>query len=248
MDIDYGTYEMSNKEKRKYFFLGYTMLFGLCLLFYHNLILSAAAGFLVVFFFGGIRRHLAARRREKMRVEFRDLLYSFSASMAAGRQITQALEEGVRTLETIHGIDAPLTRELAWMVSDIRENHSREDMLLADLARRSHLPDIRDFVDVYLVCRGSGGDLEKAVSRTAETLIDRMSIEAEIRAVTAQKKLEGRIISAMPPAVVLFLNVFSPDYLAVMYETLPGRFMMTGALIGIFLCYRWAMRMTEVTV
>ena len=37
----------------------------------------------------------------------------------------------------------------------------------------------------------------------------------------------------MPVACILLLNIFAPDYLAVMYEKLAGRLLMTLALAGI---------------
>jgi tight adherence protein B len=79
-------------------------------------------------------------------------------------------------------------------------------------------------------------------------MMDKMEIEKEIRALTAQKKFEGRIISIMPLTVVLFLNIFSPDYLAVMYETFSGRLVMTVSLAGIVAAYRMMMKLTEVAV
>ena len=60
---------------------------------------------------------------------------------------------------------------------------------------------------------------------------EKIAIENEIRATASQKKIEGRIIASMPVFIIVFLQVISPNYLNVMYETITGRFLMTAALI-----------------
>ena len=43
-----------------------------------------------------------------------------------------------------------------------------------------------------------GGDLSRIIAHTSEVMAERMEIEEQIAVLTAQKKLEGRIISVMP--------------------------------------------------
>jgi tight adherence protein B len=128
------------------------------------------------------------------------------------------------------------------------ENRENVEELLSDFAARTGQEDIINFVDVYKACRMTGGDMERVIANSTEVMMDKMQIEKEIRTLTAQKKFEGRIISAMPLVVVLFLNIFSPDYLAVMYETVGGRVVMSIALFGIVFAYRMMMKLTEIEV
>ena len=69
-----------------------------------------------------------------------------------------------------------------------------------------------------------------------------MTIERDIKVLMSQKKMEGRLISAMPPAMLLALNIFSSSYISVLYETIAGRLIMTAALAvtvyGIYLMER----------
>ena len=85
-----------------------------------------------------------------------------------------------------------------------------------------------------------GGDLEKIISRASVILTDKMNIEREIKAITAQKTLEGRIIALMPPAMLLALNLVSQSYIAPLYSTLTGRLIMTGCLAAT-VCGVWLM-------
>lgn len=245
---DYDRYEPSFHERMIVLVAGYGSIFFVCLLFYHSIVLSAACGLLAVMIQPMYNEIMAARRKELLTTQFRDLLYSLAASFASGRQMQQALAEGYENLMLVYDEKTPLVRELKYMVKGMTENRESEEELLTDFARRSKQEDIRNFVDVYKACRITGGDMEKVISSSTQVMMDKMRIEKEIRALTAQKKFEGRIISLMPLAVVLFLNVFSPDYLAVMYETLSGRIVMTISLLGIVFSYRMMMKLTEVEV
>ena len=40
------------------------------------------------------------------------------------------------------------------------------------------------------------------------------------------------VIFLMPVAVILFLNIFSPDYISPLYETIAGRLIMTAVVAG----------------
>lgn len=72
-----------------------------------------------------------------------------------------------------------------------------------------------------------------AVNKAAAVIGEKIGVEQEIRTMVSQKKLEGRIITAMPLLVILFLQTASPEYLSVMYTTLAGRILMSVAVAAI---------------
>lgn len=59
---------------------------------------------------------------------------------------------------------------------------------------------------------------------------------------------EGRIITIMPVAIILFLQIMSPDYLQVMYSTAAGRILMSLALAAIVIAYFMIERITSIEV
>ncbi|MGI6721945.1 MAG: type II secretion system F family protein [Anaerovoracaceae bacterium] len=191
---------------------------------------------------------MAEKRRALLLTQFKDLLYSMSASIATGRMMSAALEEGLENLKLIYDEDTPLVRELKYIVRSVGENRGHEQELLADFARRSGCEDIRNFVDVYAACRQTGGNMERVIAEATEVLTEKMTIEREIKALTSQKKFEGNIIITMPIAVVMLLNVVSPDYLQVMYQTLAGRLVMTLALAVMAAAYILMIRLTRIEV
>lgn len=248
MNIEYRTYNLSKRQKIHFILVGYFCIFFLCLLFYHSLLLSTVTGFSVVFLTKHYKKYLAEKRQTFLLVQFKDVLYSLSASISTGRQMNEALKDAMENIKLIYKEDTPMVMELKYMVKSIYENRDKEEDLLISLAKRSKIEDIYNFVDVYLACRSTGGDLEKNISGAIEIITDKMSIEREIKTLTAQKEFEGKIIAGMPIGVIFCLNVFYPDYLQVMYETFMGRIIMTIALGGILVAYYLTLKLTRIEV
>ena len=76
---DYTKYELTGREKRIFYFAGYGTVFFVVYLFYHSILLSHQ-GCLVYFLQPLVERQLAERRMNLLTVQFKDLLYSLSAS------------------------------------------------------------------------------------------------------------------------------------------------------------------------
>lgn len=245
---DYRVYEISELEWLAAAAAGYGAIFLVCLLFYHSFILAGACGLLGILVPKLYAEYRAEKRMELLLAQFRDCLNSLASSFASGRQMQSALIEAHNNLLLIYDEKTPMIIELKYMLRGMIENRENVEELLSDFAARTGQEDIINFVDVYKACRMTGGDMERVIANSTEVMMDKMQIEKEIRTLTAQKKFEGRIISAMPLVVVLFLNIFSPDYLAVMYETVGGRVVMSIALFGIVFAYRMMMKLTEIEV
>lgn len=239
---DYSVYELSSKEKIIFYLVGYLCVFTVVYLFYHSIIVSLVSGVLIRFLLPYIKGYLAQKRMDALNMQFKDMLYSLSASVAAGRQMEEALIEAEENLSSIYKPTDPIMKELKHMRISILENKESDKPLLKDFASRAKCEDINDFVQVYVTCRNMGGDIEKMIEQTAEVLTQKMTIERDIKVLISQRKLEGRLISMMPPAMLLALNIFSYTYISVLYETMAGRIIMTAALAvtvyGIYLMER----------
>lgn len=227
---DYREYELSRRQLLVFVIAGYMCIFAVFFMFFRSLILSGAAGLSIYFLIPYYRSHLASSRRSQLTKEFRDLLTILSASIESGRQMEESLVDAYETMGTIYDEDTPIMKELRQMRKGILENHESDIRLLSDFADRSGCEDIRSFVQVYLACRNTGGDVNRIITHTSKIMSDKMEIAEQIAVLTAQKKLEGRMISVMPFAMILALNIFSPSYVSVLYDTLAGRGIMAICL------------------
>lgn len=227
---EYSGYELSRREKTVFTAVLAAFL-GIAGLIFYNSILTAAA---LPFIWRKAEKtwcvYKSRQRRNNLLLQFRDFLYSLSGSFAAGRHMAEAMSEAEENLSDIYGRECMLSEEIRCMLRAVDETGMTELEVLSDFARRSCLEDVEDFVQVYGACRSSGGNLAGAVNKAAQVIGEKITVEQEIHAIVSQKKLEGRIIMAMPAVIVLFLQLMSPDYLEIMYQTLAGRLLMSTAL------------------
>lgn len=244
----YDTYSLSLKERRDCLIISYVCLFITSYIFYHSVIVSA---FSIVFAPVCARYYaeaLAEKRKDLLLMQFRDFLYSLSASFAAGRQMRDGLIEARANLRLMYDEKTPLLREISAILIKIDESRASEEEVLRDFAVRSSISDIKNFFDTYFICRMTGGDMNAAISKTSEMLIEKIGVEKEIKMITSQKRFEGKIISVMPVIVILFLNIASPAYIEALYMSFTGRIIMTAALAGIAYSYHTIMKLTKIEV
>ncbi len=234
------------RERHRYYGRALPLIGIIFYLFYHNLLLCVISFPLAIPFAKYYDLHLETKKRKTLNLQFKDLLYSISASVSAGRQMTEALEEGRENMKMIYKEDAPIIKELDNIVKGIREARFSEEEALLDFAARSKLEDVENFVDTYLTCRTTGGDVEKVILKSANLIMEKIAIEKEIMTVTAQKKFEAKILTAMPLGMLALMQFASPDYMAVMYESVTGRLVMTAALLGILLSYYFSTKILDI--
>lgn len=244
----YLYYELNRNEKIRYLILCGLGLMTIAYLFYHSIILSLLFSCLAYPGLSRYRSYLSEKRRKQIKEQFRDVLYSISASVSTGRQMPEALLEAEQSMKLIYNEDSLIVLELNNMVKRLNEYRESEEEILKDFALRTGIEDISDFVDIYLTCRETGGDFIRVLTKASEIIMDKITIEKEIRTITAQKQFEAKILTAIPLIILLFLQLVSPDYLAAMYDGIKGRILMTLALSCLGFAYFWSMKLAKIEV
>ena len=176
---------------------------------------------------------------------FKDSLYTISGAVAAGRQMPSALELACASALDVSGADSDIYKELDHICKSYRQTHSDIGLLLEDFGRRSGVPEIKQFAASCRTCQLCGGDLEEVCRKNAELLLVRIGFMEDTRSLIAQKKLDIILLSVMPPAVLLLLNLISYSYIAVLYETFSGRVVMTLCLLLIVFALLWGIKITR---
>jgi len=222
-------------------------LLALCsYLFYRNF-------FLLFLFFPAylkgkplFEKYRHGKQNDALLREFRDFLFSLSASFATGRHMREAMHSASSYLREIYGKDSILAEKLDDMCAAIEETGASEAEVFSGFAEESDLEDIRTFIDVYCTCIETGGNMVLAVDKAAEVIGEKIKLEGEIKAMIAQKKFEGRLIAVMPFVMLFFLQLMAPSYLEIMYTTIAGRLLMTMALLLNLFTVLWIERMTNI--
>lgn len=245
---DMRTYEFSRAENIMITLM--TLMGGLVVsyLMYKNILFSVIAVPMMPKIRSMVRETLRDRRRTAYLNEFRDFLFMTSTSIGSGRAMKDAIGESITPLRKIHGSDSVLAAELDKVFERMDTGNENDVMVLMDMAELSGMEDVYDFVMIYSICKSTGASLITALSKAASVIIDKMTIEREIEELVRRKKSEGLVIFVMPVIVILFLNMFAPDYIAPLYETLAGRLIMTAVTVSTVAIYSLIEKIVRIDV
>jgi tight adherence protein B len=93
---------------------------------------------------------------------------------------------------------------------------------LRGMAERVPSMDIRFFVTAVIIQRGTGGDLAEVLEKIGKLIRQRYELFGHVRALTAEGRLSGIVLLALPPALLAFLTFSNYNYVSPMYTTPAG--------------------------
>ena len=94
---------------------------------------------------------------------------------------------------------------------------------LMQLLDRVPSADLRVLVTAILVQKDTGGNLAEILDRTVFVIRERLRIQGEIQVQTAQGRLTGWILSALPVVMLVLLNLVNPGYSSILLHDPLGR-------------------------
>ena len=208
---------------------GAAVIFLVGWLCYRNLIASLAGMVVLPVFIRFKEKKRVNQRQTRLWKEFKDVTAMMYSSTAAGGTLEKALRDVRKDMLVSAGRYQVLLPEFEKICIQLDRNISVETVL-NDFADRCNDKDILYFVKILNIARKSGGALPDIIRHTSDTMNLRMEINSEIDTLLAGKKGEWKVMLIVPPAILIYMNLCSADYMAVLYTTLTGRILMTAAL------------------
>ncbi len=233
---DYTVYRMNGKEIAVSAMTGTAALFAAIYVVYHSVLLS-----MIVSIAGAAaprlrRETLRRRRRERLKLQFKELLFSLSSSLAAGRSAENAFRAATEDLSLLYPEEGEdMLRELRVMGYLLDQSVPLEEAV-RDFAKRADIDEITMFADTLTACKRSGGDLLEVMKRTSSVIGEKMSVDGEIAVMIAQKRFEARVMMAVPFVFLSFLGIAAPDYMSPLYNGF-GYVMLSAALLLLACCF-----------
>ncbi|NLX23740.1 MAG: hypothetical protein GXY55_18970 [Phycisphaerae bacterium] len=124
----------------------------------------------------------------------------------------------------------PIAKEFSRVFHEQNLGIKIEEALL-NMANRVDQMDVRFFVTAVLIQRQTGGDLAEVLDKIGKVIRDRIQLLGTVQALTAEGRLSGWVLLALP-VVVFFACLFvNPEYARVLIDTPSGRTML-GIAIG----------------
>ena len=91
-----------------------------------------------------------------------------------------------------------------------------------NMFRRFPLQDLNFLISAILIQRETGGNLAELLDKTAVVLRSRITLAQKVRVHTAQGRMTGGVLIAMPFIAFVLLNLIKPGYTAPLFETPTG--------------------------
>jgi tight adherence protein B len=168
-------------------------------------------------------RFLRKKRLQAFDEQFPDAVEMMARALRAGHSFASALHMVGDESED------PVAGEFAKAFEDYSFGKGLEDAL-NDLVRRVGLQDVKFFVTAVVLQKETGGNLAEILDNIGGIIRERFRLMRQVRALSAEGRLSGIILSLMPPALLVVLWLVSPGYIAMLFDhPLGNTILMTGA-------------------
>jgi tight adherence protein B len=195
------------------------------------------------FVLAGLSPYLYARRRKRKRIQLLEM------------QLPEAIDLIARAVRAGHPLSAglgmaadeapePLASEFRITFEEQKFGLPFEEAMLG-LGDRVEVVDVRILITAILVQREVGGNLAEILETIAETMRSRFNLKRQIRVYTAQGRISGWTLAALPVLVGLAITLINPDYMRLLFHETLGRTMLAGAGILQVIGFLWIRRIVD---
>lgn len=179
-----------------------------------------------------LAKWLDRRRREKFNAQLPEALATMSNALRAGFSIAQAFDSVVEQGEK------PMSEEFAILQQQLRVGMSFESAL-ESMSERVGSDDLTLVTTAILISRKTGGNVTEIFDKISETIRGRMKIERKVKTLTAQGRLQGIIVSAMPILLGIAMCVLKPKLMIPFLTSMTG--ILCVAVMTVLIVLGWVM-------
>ena len=147
-----------------------------------------------------------------------------SNALRAGFSISQAFQSVVEQGEK------PMSEEFAILQQQLRVGMSFEDAL-DSMSQRVGSDDLTLVTTAILISRKTGGNVTEIFDKIAETIRGRMKIERKVKTLTAQGRMQGLIVSALPVLLGIAMLVLKPKMMIPFLASWTGVLCVGGMIV-----------------
>jgi tight adherence protein B len=171
-------------------------------------------------------------------------------------QLPEAIDLIARAVRAGHPLSAglgmvaeegpePLASEFRTTFEEQKFGLPFEEALLG-LGDRVEVMDVRILITAILVQREVGGNLSEILETIAETMRARFNLRRQVRVYTAQGRMSGYTLAALPILVGLAIAIINPDYMQLLFHDSLGRALLMAALTLQLMGFLWIRRIVDI--
>lgn len=215
--------------------------------FYENVFMAVLLSPYIVIHTREARRIAEAKRKHNLTRQFQDGIMAVSFALNVGYSIENAFSQAIEELILLYGEEADIVRKFKNIVIRINQNENLEDILV-DFADECKVEDISYFAEVFRYAKRSGGDLISIIRNTADIIQQKTEVASEVETIVSGKRMEQKIMSAIPALIVIYLKVTAREFIEPLYGNVTGMLIMTVCLVVYLISNIWAKRIVNIEV
>ena len=204
-------------------------------LFAAMVLIDIAGGLALGFAPYGILSFKCSRRIRAFNAVLAESIDMLARALRAGHSVVSAIEM------LSENAQEPAASEFGEIFKQMNLGLPMRDALLQLLVRVPSA-DLRVLVTAILVQKDTGGNLAEILDRTVFVIRERLRIQGEIQVQTAQGRITGWILSALPIVMMVVLNLVNPGYSSMLFSDPFGRKLMYCSMgmlaVGAFIIRR----------
>ncbi len=182
--------------------------------------LGVVLGGLLPYSFASYRR---AKRFEKFEELFPEAIDTLARAVRAGHAFTTALEL------ISNEIADPVSSEFRKLFEEQKFGLPVRDALL-NLVDRVPLVDVKFFVTAVMLQRETGGNLAEILDNLSYVIRERFKIMRQVRVYTAQGRLTMLLLMALPPIIVVVMQLMNPSFISPLFDDPIGHALIVAGI------------------
>jgi tight adherence protein B len=168
--------------------------------------------------------HKRAVRLKKFASQLPDAMELVARALRAGHSLAAGMHVVAEEMP------APISKEFGRVYEEQNLGIPLEEALKGMCDRVPNL-DLRFFVTSVGIQRQTGGDLAEILDRIGHIIRERFKILGQVKALTAEGRLSGVVLIAMPIGLFMLMLWMKPDYIRLLWTDPMGIKMSIAAII-----------------
>jgi len=188
-----------------------------------------------------VLNHLAQKRRDKLDLQIVDGITTIAASVRAGLTLVQAFEVLVR-----NGAN-PIRQEFSQLLREYRLGMDL-NQAMRNASNRIGLSNYRLMFTAIEMHRQRGGDAAESLDRIAESIREIQRLEGKLDALTAQGRMQARMMIMVVPVLFGILYWINPEGVVAFLQESTGKVLLFVAAVLVVAAFFWIRRILAVDI
>lgn len=202
-------------------------------------------GWLLIFLPSLALRYNVSRRVKKKQKAFGgqlgQALQVISSALSAGQSLNIAFTSVADEAEE------PMKTEVSRILNESRLGRDVVAAMM-DSAERMKSEDFEWFASAVDLQRRTGGNLVEIIETVSETVRERFELREKIRAYSAEGRLQAYVLMALPLVIGALFQIMNPDYMAPLFASPLGWFLLGVSAIMYGIAYFWMSKIVAVKI